>query len=237
MRAIVGINSRIPETITVSPAMMDVVPAAKATPNAVMPAEISTRPAPIPSIPMPSKANAPAKARIGPISGLNRRPAIPITANAPAKATKPFAISPQLILPSFFIEELNIAMATDMRIIWPANLVILEVSLSIILAAATRSTTAPRMPAPPLARPSQLIDANILATPARIPTATDMRIIWPANLVILEVSLSIILAAATRSTTAPRMPAPPLARPSQLIDANILATPARIPTATDMRII
>ena len=71
--------------------------------NAVNPADIISNPAPIPNVARPNKANAAAKPRIDGINGANTKPAIPTTANAPANAIKPFAISSQDKLPRDFI--------------------------------------------------------------------------------------------------------------------------------------
>ena len=156
---------------------------------------------------------------------------------APNMPAPPLANSSQLIDANILATKANTPTATDIRIICPANLVISELPLFMILAALTRITVAPNMPAPPLANSSQLIDANNLATKDIAPTAAAIRIIWPANLVILDDSLSIALAARTSMATVPNMPAPPLANSSQLIDANNLATKANAPTAMDIRII
>ena len=72
IRAIVGINSKMPETITASAATIEVAPADKPTAKAVIPVDIRTNPAPIPAIPMPSNANAAANPNIGTIKGFNR---------------------------------------------------------------------------------------------------------------------------------------------------------------------
>ena len=64
MRAIVGTSSKIPETITVMAATIEVAPAAKDTPRAAIPADIKVKPAPMPSIPTPNNVNAPASINI-----------------------------------------------------------------------------------------------------------------------------------------------------------------------------
>ena len=109
----VGTNSKIPVIMTAMAATIEVAPAAKDTPRAVIPAETKVSPAPIPSIPNPSSTNAPASPSIGMIKGFNNNPANPITVNAPAKTISPFAISVQLIVERDFRVGAIAAMATE----------------------------------------------------------------------------------------------------------------------------
>ena len=99
--------------MTVSAAIIDVAPEAKATAKAVIPPATNVNPAPIPSIPTPSNTNAPANPNIGTIKGFSKSPATPIIAKAPAKTIKPLAISPQLNLPSVDITGAITAKAAE----------------------------------------------------------------------------------------------------------------------------
>ena len=163
-----------------------------------------------------------------------------ILAAATSIATRPNIEAPPFASSSHDIEDNSLpinakaATAADMITICPANLVMVLLLLSIILAAATSMVIIPTIPAPPLAISVQLMDDISLPTKVSTPTAADMIIICPANFVIDLLLPSMTLAAVTSMVTIPNTPAPPLASSSQLIEDSSLATRDRAATAADM---
>ena len=90
--------------------------AAPATPEAakvVNPTERAKTPTPTAAAATPRRAIAPASPSIAGITGDNKAPAAPTTANPPAKETRPFAISVQLIDAKDFKTGTKIASDAD----------------------------------------------------------------------------------------------------------------------------
>ena len=102
----VGMSSAMPvkimvkeATIAVAPAVPAAARAVRATAKADNPALTRVKPAPMPSMDTPIRANATHRLRIVGTSGASTKPATPITAKAPARATRPLAMDSQLIAP------------------------------------------------------------------------------------------------------------------------------------------
>ena len=107
VRMIVGISSAMPVIITDNPATIEVAPALKATARAPIPAAIDVKPTPTNATPAPiartetpNRAIAPARPISVGTKGVSSIPATPITANAPARATRPVATCSHDKLPS-----------------------------------------------------------------------------------------------------------------------------------------
>ena len=160
-----GINPiRLATNVTIAPPL-----AAKATANAVIPAANINTPAPAANMPTPNKAIAPDNPNKTGTKGPNNRPATPITANAPAKASKAFPISAKSIDPSPIRTGVKTARAevTTNNAKAPGMAPFIRNIAPAIITNEPASATKPR------ANSSQLIEPIILRAPAKItkPTA------------------------------------------------------------------
>ena len=88
-----------PNIMAESPATIIAALADKAVANAVIPADSSNTPAPIPTQATANRTIEALKAKIVPTSGFSIAAATPITANAPAIANSPFPIEANDMLP------------------------------------------------------------------------------------------------------------------------------------------
>ena len=86
-------------------------PAAVSVAKAISPAANAATPIPAAKHPTPSKAMAPLSANMAGTIGASTSPATPMTRNAPASASSPLPISPQLNPPRVVNIGVNIARA------------------------------------------------------------------------------------------------------------------------------
>ena len=220
----------MPVIITVSAATNAVAPAAPAVASIVKPAERANIPTPIPAIANANTPIAAERASNAGVSGLNRAPAIPITANAPANVISPLPILSQLIDPKDFKTGVNKAnpVAATTNAADPLRDPLMAFNP---IDSSTKTIPSTVSPFPIL---SQLINPKDFKTGVSIASADAINNICPPNLAIDPLPLLIILEANTNVVTMPNIPAPPFANSFQLIEPKLLPTVAKIPTAADM---
>ena len=212
-----GINAATPVIMTVSDATIAVAPAAPAAASAVKPTAKADNPAPAKARPPPMATTAAPisrsealKPRIAGTSGVRTAPAIPRTANAPAKVTSPLTMDSQLIAPRIANTGVNTASApaATNRAAEPAS-----VPFMTFRPIAKIAILPPRV-ARPLAISSQLNPPIFSSTFATISRAADTAI-RPTPMPTMF--LGINFTASVTAAKAPAIAASPLAISSHCI--------------------
>ena len=230
-----GIRDATPPTIIASPEAIATAPPVIAAANAVIPTDSANTPAPAASIPTPNNAIEPDNPIIAGTRGLSIRPATPITANAPAMETRPFAIESQLIPPRIFITGVRSARAPAATSNAAEPPIVPVIAFSPMANIAIDPPTAAR----PLPISDHFIPPVFSRTSDMITNAVETAI-KPTP--IPTIFLGMILVEIATAASAPAIAARPLPISSQLIwdrsftaDANIFIDPpiAIIPIPSD----
>ena len=179
-------------TIAVAPAVPAAANAVSPTAKADKPAPARANPAPIPRTDTPIRAKAPLNPKRVGTRGVRTNPATPITVNAPAKATRPLTMAPQLIAPKILSTGVitnNAEAATNMAA-EPARVPVIAFKPT------ARIVIEPPRVIRPLAIASQLIPPILSMAFAIITRAVDIAISpVPIPIIFLGMKLTAIVTA------------------------------------------